>query len=104
MDFVKQLSSGRDSTERILVLSFIAATQISTGAYKRLVYEVPSGRQITEQIQIDRITWATWTRQEAFYQLTNRFQPILVGFYGRDQPTVVHNCEMYPFINILLAL
>lgn len=36
--------------------------QISTGAYKRLVYEVPSGKQVTEQTHIDRITWATWTR------------------------------------------
>lgn len=36
--------------------------QISTGAYKRLVYEVPSGKQVTEQSYIDRITWATWTR------------------------------------------
>lgn len=36
--------------------------QISTGAYKRLVYEVPSGKQVTEQTHIDRITWTTWTR------------------------------------------
>jgi len=36
--------------------------QVSTGAYKRLVYEVPSGKLVTEQIHIDRITWATWTR------------------------------------------
>lgn len=36
--------------------------QISTGAYKRLVYEVPSGKQVTEQTHIDRITWTSWTR------------------------------------------
>lgn len=42
-----------------------ASKQISTGAYKRLVYEVPSGKQVTEQIHIDRITWATWTRWES---------------------------------------
>lgn len=41
-----------------------ALKQISTGAYKRLVYEVPSGKQVTEQTHIDRITWATWTRWE----------------------------------------
>lgn len=39
-----------------------ASKQISTGAYKRLVYEVPSGKQVTEQTHIDRITWTTWTR------------------------------------------
>lgn len=43
-------------------LSDLAWKQLSTGAYKRLVYEVPSGKQITEQFHIDRITWATWTR------------------------------------------
>ena len=43
-------------------LTMNALNQISTGAYKRLVYEVPSGKQVTEQSHIDRITWATWTR------------------------------------------
>lgn len=43
-------------------LTSTASKQISTGAYKRLVYEVPSGKQVTEQTHIDRITWATWTR------------------------------------------
>ncbi len=38
------------------------SVQLSTGAYKRVVYEVPSGKQVTEQGVIDKITWATWTR------------------------------------------
>ncbi|KAL7841818.1 hypothetical protein SRHO_G00255090, partial [Serrasalmus rhombeus] len=35
--------------------------QVSTGAYKRQVHEVPSGKIVTEQTVIDRITWASWT-------------------------------------------
>ncbi|XP_030627440.1 echinoderm microtubule-associated protein-like 6 isoform X1 [Chanos chanos] len=35
--------------------------EVSTGAYKRQVHEVPSGKLVTEQSLIDRITWATWT-------------------------------------------
>ncbi|XP_075902321.1 echinoderm microtubule-associated protein-like 6 [Nelusetta ayraudi] len=48
----------------ILQLDFSADSrhiQVSTGAYKRLVFEVPSGKQVSEQSAIDRITWATWT-------------------------------------------
>lgn len=36
--------------------------QVSTGAYKRQVFEVPSGKLVSDPIAIDRITWATWTR------------------------------------------
>uniref|UniRef100_UPI00398E636F echinoderm microtubule-associated protein-like 6 isoform X3 n=1 Tax=Pristiophorus japonicus TaxID=55135 RepID=UPI00398E636F len=35
--------------------------QVSTGAYKRLVHEVPSGKQVFDQALIEKITWATWT-------------------------------------------
>ncbi|KAG7492916.1 hypothetical protein MATL_G00019970 [Megalops atlanticus] len=35
--------------------------KVSTGAYKRQVHEVPSGKVVLEQAVIDRITWATWT-------------------------------------------
>ncbi|TRY96368.1 hypothetical protein DNTS_033743 [Danionella cerebrum] len=34
---------------------------VSTGSYKRQVHEVPSGKIVTEQALIDKITWATWT-------------------------------------------
>lgn len=44
------------------VANLCSLFQVSTGAYKRLVYEVPSGKQVTEQTHVDRITWATWTR------------------------------------------
>ncbi|NXD05728.1 EMAL5 protein, partial [Nothocercus nigrocapillus] len=36
-------------------------SKVSTGSYKRQVYEVPSGKQLVDQAVIDRITWATWT-------------------------------------------
>ncbi|MEQ2271917.1 Echinoderm microtubule-associated protein-like 6, partial [Xenotaenia resolanae] len=48
----------------ILQLDFSADSgyiQVSTGAYKRLVFEVPSGKLLSDQTSIDRITWATWT-------------------------------------------
>ncbi|XP_057217479.1 echinoderm microtubule-associated protein-like 6 isoform X1 [Triplophysa rosa] len=35
--------------------------EVSTGSYKRQMHEVPSGKMVTEQFLIDRITWATWT-------------------------------------------
>ncbi|XP_038164227.1 echinoderm microtubule-associated protein-like 6 isoform X3 [Cyprinodon tularosa] len=48
----------------VLQLDFSADScyiQVSTGAYRRLVFEVPSGKLLSEQSTIDRITWATWT-------------------------------------------
>ncbi|XP_072293600.1 echinoderm microtubule-associated protein-like 6 isoform X2 [Eucyclogobius newberryi] len=48
----------------ILQLDFSADSafiQISTGAYKRLVFEAPSGKLVIDQNVIDRITWASWT-------------------------------------------
>lgn len=36
--------------------------QIGTGTYQRLVYTVPSGKPVTENCDIQNITWATWTR------------------------------------------
>nr|XP_034966373.1 echinoderm microtubule-associated protein-like 6 [Zootoca vivipara] len=35
--------------------------QVSTGAYKRQVHEVPLGKQVTDAVFIGKITWATWT-------------------------------------------
>ncbi|XP_055039416.1 echinoderm microtubule-associated protein-like 6 isoform X2 [Misgurnus anguillicaudatus] len=35
--------------------------EVSTGSYKRQIHEVPSGKIVTDQVLIDRITWATWT-------------------------------------------
>uniref|UniRef100_A0A673BND2 EMAP like 6 n=1 Tax=Sphaeramia orbicularis TaxID=375764 RepID=A0A673BND2_9TELE len=48
----------------ILQMDFSADSgyiQVSTGAYKRQVFEVPSGKLVNDQTVIDRITWATWT-------------------------------------------
>ncbi|NXW86940.1 EMAL5 protein, partial [Alopecoenas beccarii] len=39
----------------------VVISKVSTGSYKRQVYEVPSGKQLVDQAVIDRITWATWT-------------------------------------------
>lgn len=41
---------------------FHLSSQVSTGTYNRQVHEVPSGKMVTEQAIIERITWATWTR------------------------------------------
>ncbi|XP_045150033.1 echinoderm microtubule-associated protein-like 6 [Echinops telfairi] len=35
--------------------------QVSTGAYKRQVHEVPLGKQVTDALVIEKITWASWT-------------------------------------------
>ncbi|PWA20112.1 hypothetical protein CCH79_00017699, partial [Gambusia affinis] len=42
-------------------LTALWCLQVSTGAYRRLVFEVPSGKLLSDQSAIDRITWATWT-------------------------------------------
>ena len=41
---------------------FPSTVQVSTGAYKRQVHEVPLGKQVTEAMVIEKITWASWTR------------------------------------------
>lgn len=43
-----------------MVASF--SSQVSTGAYKRQVHEVPLGKRVTEAVAIEKITWASWTR------------------------------------------
>ncbi|PFX18604.1 Echinoderm microtubule-associated protein-like 6 [Stylophora pistillata] len=35
--------------------------QVSTGAYERLVFTVPSGNPLKDRKEINRITWASWT-------------------------------------------
>lgn len=36
--------------------------QVSSSSYSRQVFEVPSGKMVTEPTATERITWATWTR------------------------------------------
>nr|XP_021335612.1 echinoderm microtubule-associated protein-like 6 [Danio rerio] len=35
--------------------------EVSTGSYKRQIHEVPSGKLVSDQALMDRITWASWT-------------------------------------------
>ncbi|XP_048456030.1 echinoderm microtubule-associated protein-like 5 [Rhincodon typus] len=61
---LNRISYCRDIASFVIQVDFSADSnyiQVSTGSYKRLVYEVPLGKQVTEQSRIDRITWATWT-------------------------------------------
>uniref|UniRef100_A0AAY4A246 Echinoderm microtubule-associated protein-like 5 n=1 Tax=Denticeps clupeoides TaxID=299321 RepID=A0AAY4A246_9TELE len=61
---LNRINCCRDIPSFVMQMDFSADScyvQLSTGAYKRLVHEVPSGKQVTEQALIDRITWATWT-------------------------------------------
>uniref|UniRef100_A0A8C4NL00 Echinoderm microtubule-associated protein-like 6 n=1 Tax=Eptatretus burgeri TaxID=7764 RepID=A0A8C4NL00_EPTBU len=54
----------RDVPGFVLQLDFSADAkfiQVSTGVFQRMVYEVPSGHTVTDALQIDRITWASWT-------------------------------------------
>ena len=48
--------------ERKLIGLAASHLQVSTGAYKRQVHEVPLGKQVTEATVIEKITWASWTR------------------------------------------
>ncbi|XP_078516147.1 echinoderm microtubule-associated protein-like 5 isoform X2 [Lissotriton helveticus] len=61
---LNRISYCKDIPSFVLQIDFSADSsylQVSTGSYKRQVYEVPSGKQLLDQAVIDRITWATWT-------------------------------------------
>ncbi|KAM7325934.1 hypothetical protein ACRRTK_014412 [Alexandromys fortis] len=54
----------RDIPSFVIQMDFSADSkyiQVSTGAYKRQVHEVPLGKQVTEAMVIEKITWASWT-------------------------------------------
>ncbi|OXB63038.1 hypothetical protein ASZ78_014805, partial [Callipepla squamata] len=54
----------KDIASFVIQMDFSADSryiQVSTGAYKRQVHEVPLGKQITDTAMIEKITWATWT-------------------------------------------
>uniref|UniRef100_A0A8B9D2A6 EMAP like 5 n=2 Tax=Anser TaxID=8842 RepID=A0A8B9D2A6_9AVES len=61
---LNRVSYCKDIPSFVIQMDFSADScylQVSTGSYKRQVYEVPSGKQLVDQAVIDRITWATWT-------------------------------------------
>ncbi|XP_023384633.1 echinoderm microtubule-associated protein-like 5 [Pteropus vampyrus] len=61
---LNRISYCKDIPSFVIQMDFSADSrhlQVSTGCYKRHVYEVPSGRHLMDQAAIDRITWATWT-------------------------------------------
>ncbi|CAF95572.1 unnamed protein product [Tetraodon nigroviridis] len=41
----------------------VFALQVCSSSYSRQVYEVPSGKVVSEAAAAERITWATWTSQ-----------------------------------------
>ncbi|GAB5573088.1 echinoderm microtubule-associated protein-like 5 isoform X3 [Prionailurus iriomotensis] len=61
---LNRISYCRDIPSFVIQMDFSADSrylQVSTGCYKRHVYEVPSGKPVLDQATMDRITWATWT-------------------------------------------
>nr|XP_015205768.1 PREDICTED: echinoderm microtubule-associated protein-like 5 isoform X3 [Lepisosteus oculatus] len=87
----------RDIPSFVMQMDFSADSnfiQLSTGAYKRLVYEVPSGKQVTEQAVIDRLTWATWT---------SVLGDEVVGIWSRntDKADVTCACVSHSGLNIV---
>ncbi|KAE8289853.1 Echinoderm microtubule-associated protein-like 5 [Larimichthys crocea] len=94
---LNRINCCRDIPSFVMQMDFSADSayvQISTGAYKRLVYEVPSGKQVTEQIHIDRITWATWT---------SVLGDEVVGIWSRntDKADVTCACVSHSGLNIV---
>uniref|UniRef100_A0A3B3IJQ9 EMAP like 6 n=1 Tax=Oryzias latipes TaxID=8090 RepID=A0A3B3IJQ9_ORYLA len=54
----------KDISGTVIQMDFSADSrhiQVSTSTYTRQVHEVPSGKVVTEQNAINRITWASWT-------------------------------------------
>uniref|UniRef100_A0A8C7F8N6 EMAP like 5 n=1 Tax=Oncorhynchus kisutch TaxID=8019 RepID=A0A8C7F8N6_ONCKI len=94
---LNRINCCRDIPSFVMQMDFSADScyvQISTGAYKRLVYEVPSGKQATEQAVIDRITWATWT---------SVLGDEVVGIWSRntDKADVTCACVSHSGLNIV---
>ncbi|KAF4017713.1 hypothetical protein G4228_008523 [Cervus hanglu yarkandensis] len=61
---LNRISYCKDIPSFVIQMDFSADgrhLQVSTGCYKRHVYEVPSGKHLMDQAAIERITWATWT-------------------------------------------
>ena len=46
----------------MIVLNVGLFFKVSTGAYERLVFTVPGGNPLKDRKEINRITWASWTR------------------------------------------
>ncbi|MGH0174886.1 UNVERIFIED_CONTAM: hypothetical protein FKN15_069133 [Acipenser sinensis] len=84
------LSAAEDGTVRLWDIP----EKVSTGAYKRLVYEVPSGKQVTDQMVIDRTTWATWT---------SVLGDEVVGIWSRttDKADVTCACVSHSGLNVV---
>nr|XP_046163640.1 echinoderm microtubule-associated protein-like 5 isoform X2 [Oncorhynchus gorbuscha] len=94
---LNRINCCRDIPSFVMQMDFSADScyvQISTGAYKRLVYEVPSGKHVTEQSVIDRITWATWT---------SVLGDEVVGIWSRntDKADVTCACVSHSGLNIV---
>uniref|UniRef100_A0A673XFV8 EMAP like 5 n=1 Tax=Salmo trutta TaxID=8032 RepID=A0A673XFV8_SALTR len=94
---LNRINCCRDIPSFVMQMDFSADScyvQISTGAYKRLVYEVPSGKQATEQAVIDRITWTTWT---------SVLGDEVVGIWSRntDKADVTCACVSHSGLNIV---
>ncbi|XP_037097720.1 echinoderm microtubule-associated protein-like 5 isoform X2 [Syngnathus acus] len=94
---LNRINCCRDIPSFVMQMDFSADSmyiQVSTGAYKRLVYEVPSGKQITEQTHIDRITWATWT---------SVLGDEVVGIWSRntDKADVTCACVSHSGLNVV---
>ncbi|XP_037397929.1 echinoderm microtubule-associated protein-like 5 isoform X4 [Pygocentrus nattereri] len=94
---LNRINCCRDIPSFVIQMDFSADScyiQLSTGAYKRLVYEVPSGKQVTEQAVIDRITWATWT---------SVLGDEVVGIWSRntDKADVTCACVSHSGLNIV---
>nr|XP_021519653.1 echinoderm microtubule-associated protein-like 5 isoform X4 [Meriones unguiculatus] len=61
---LNRISYCKDIPSFVIQMDFSADSrhlQVSSGCYKRHVYEVPSGKHLVDHAVIDRITWATWT-------------------------------------------
>uniref|UniRef100_A0A672QM47 EMAP like 5 n=1 Tax=Sinocyclocheilus grahami TaxID=75366 RepID=A0A672QM47_SINGR len=94
---LNRINCCRDIPSFVMQMDFSADScyvQLSTGAYKRVVYEVPSGKQVTEQAVIDRITWATWT---------SVLGDEVVGIWSRntDKADVTCTCVSHSGLNIV---
>ena len=65
---VSETSSSHDDVKTQKYNSFFKAlylpvfVKVSTGAYERLVFTVPGGNPLKDRKEINRITWASWTR------------------------------------------
>uniref|UniRef100_H2YU31 Uncharacterized protein n=1 Tax=Ciona savignyi TaxID=51511 RepID=H2YU31_CIOSA len=76
----------------ILKILVLDSWIVGTGAYKQLVFKVPSGDPVTESNVISKITWNSYTRQETKMNLSAVLGDDVIGIWPKNCDRGDVNC------------